>query len=49
MLKRCQQSDGLGAIFPPIVWSIVALKSLGYDDESPELQYNFRQLEALML
>lgn len=49
MLDRCEHSDGLGAIFPPIIWAAVALKGLGYDDDSPELQYNLDQLDALML
>ena len=29
MLARFRASDGLGAIFPPMIWSIVALRSLG--------------------
>ncbi|MBN2578460.1 MAG: squalene--hopene cyclase [Pirellulales bacterium] len=49
MRTRFQRSDGLGAIYPPIVWSIVALKALGCEDDSPELLYNFRQIEALIL
>jgi len=49
MLERFQHSDGLGAIYPPIVWSILALRSLGYDDESPPLQECYRQLDALIL
>jgi squalene-hopene/tetraprenyl-beta-curcumene cyclase len=49
MLKRFERSDGLGAIYPPIVWSIVALKCLGYADDSPEVKYNHKQLEDLML
>jgi len=48
MLQRFSGSDGLGAIFPPIVWSIVALKALGCDDESPEVQECWRQLERLV-
>lgn len=47
MLERCQDSDGLGAIFPPIIWSVVALKSLGYADNSPEQRANFAELEKL--
>ena len=47
MLERFENSDGLGAIFPPIIWSVVALKCLGYDDDSPELQDNFAELEKL--
>jgi squalene-hopene/tetraprenyl-beta-curcumene cyclase len=49
MTTRFAYSDGLGAIFPPIVWSIVALKCLGYDDDSVELRYNFDQLRALTI
>lgn len=49
MTDRFAHSDGLGAIFPPIIWSIVALKCLGYRDDSPELRYNFEQLEALTI
>jgi squalene-hopene/tetraprenyl-beta-curcumene cyclase len=49
MLERFERSDGLGAIYPPIVWSIVALKCLGYSDDSPEVQYNHKQLEDLFL
>jgi squalene-hopene/tetraprenyl-beta-curcumene cyclase len=49
MLDRCEKSDGLGAIFPPIIWTAIALKGLGYSDNSPEMQYNLDQLDALML
>ena len=49
MLDRFQRSDGMGAIYPPIVWSLVALLSLGYDEESPEVQECHRQLRALVL
>ncbi len=34
MLAHFDESDGLGAIYPPMVWSIVALKCLGYPDDS---------------
>jgi squalene-hopene/tetraprenyl-beta-curcumene cyclase len=49
MVARFDQSDGLGAIYPPIVWSIVALKCLGYPDDSPEVKYCRQQLEDLVL
>lgn len=49
MTARFAHSDGLGAIFPPIIWSIVALKCLGYRDDSPEMRYNFDQLKALTI
>lgn len=48
-LERFEGSDGLGAIFPPIIWSIVALKSLGYADDSPEIAYCHKQLDDLMI
>ena len=49
MLDRFQHSDGLGAIFPPIIWSIIALKCLGYDDDSHEVLECFEQLDSLVL
>ncbi|MBN1588963.1 MAG: squalene--hopene cyclase, partial [Pirellulales bacterium] len=49
MLARMQRSDGLGAIFPPIVWSIIALRCLGRADDSPEVVECHRQLEALLI
>lgn len=48
-IERFQRSDGVGAIYPPIVWSIVALRALGYDDESPEVKYCHQQLSDLMI
>ena len=49
MIERFAGSDGLGAIFPPIIWSIVALKCLGHDDDSPAVQYCHDQLRGLMI
>ena len=49
MVKRFAESDGLGAIFPPIIWSIVALKCLGYADDSPEVVECHAELRKLML
>ena len=39
----------LGAIFPPIVWSVVALRCLGYSANSAEVGECLRQLESLMI
>src|SRR6478752_7121061 len=47
MTTRFAHSDGLGAIFPPIIWSLIALKCLGYDDDSAEVRYNYEQLAGL--
>ncbi|MEO8499078.1 MAG: squalene--hopene cyclase, partial [Planctomycetota bacterium] len=49
MLERFQASDGLGAIFPPIVWSVVALRCLGHSADSPEVRECLQQLDALMI
>jgi squalene-hopene/tetraprenyl-beta-curcumene cyclase len=48
MLQRFAGSDGLGAIFPPIVWSIIALRAMGCDEESPEVREAWRQLHRLI-
>ena len=49
MLTRFDRSDGLGAIYPPMVWSIIALKCLGYPDDSPEMQYCHEELQKLVI
>jgi squalene-hopene/tetraprenyl-beta-curcumene cyclase len=47
ILERLQGSDGLGAIFPPIVNTIIALRCLGYPIEHPTIQGQIRELEKL--
>ncbi len=49
MLARFAGSDGLGAIYPPIIWSTLALRCLGYEDDSPEVQECHRQLDSLVI
>lgn len=49
VVDRFGGSDGLGAIFPPMIWSVIALRCLGYDDESPELKYCYERLEGLFI
>lgn len=49
ILARMHDSDGLGAIFPPIIWSVIALRCLGFAEESPEVQVCLGELDALML
>lgn len=48
MLDRFVDSDGLGAIFPPIVWSRIALECMGYDRKSAEVRYCDEQLDVLV-
>jgi squalene-hopene/tetraprenyl-beta-curcumene cyclase len=49
MTDRFEDSDGLGAIFPPIIWSVIALRCLGYDDDSPEVQSQLDELKDLTI
>ncbi|WP_459557981.1 terpene cyclase/mutase family protein [Lacunimicrobium album] len=49
ILERFANSDGLGAIFPPIVWSIIGLKCLGFSMNSPEIQEAMKQLDDLII
>ena len=54
-LKSCEQwmithfdkSDGIGAIFPPIINSIIALRCLGYDNDHVLTASQIRELEKL--
>ena len=49
MLERFEDSDGLGAIFPPMVYTILALKCLGYAEDSPEMRWAEKQLDDLII
>jgi squalene-hopene/tetraprenyl-beta-curcumene cyclase len=49
MMDRFGKSDGLGAIFPPIIWSVIGLKCLGYPEDAPEIQAALRELEKLTI
>lgn len=47
MLARLERSEGLGAIFPAMVNSIMALTQLGYGPEDALLQREIAHLESL--
>jgi squalene-hopene/tetraprenyl-beta-curcumene cyclase len=49
MLDHCVDSDGVGAIFPPMVGTIISLRCLGYADDSPEMRWAVKQLDDLVL
>jgi squalene-hopene/tetraprenyl-beta-curcumene cyclase len=49
MLEHFADSDGVGAIYPPIIYTIICLRCLGYADDSPEMRYALKQLEDLVL
>jgi squalene-hopene/tetraprenyl-beta-curcumene cyclase len=47
MRERYSDSDGVGAIFPPMVYNVIVLKCLGVSDEDPEMRWAMKQLEDL--
>ncbi|MEX0885812.1 MAG: squalene--hopene cyclase [Phycisphaeraceae bacterium] len=49
MLDHLEGSDGLGAIFPPMVYVQIALRCLGYADDDPVLVKARKDLDALMI
>ncbi len=49
ILERLEKSDGLGAIFPPIINTILAMRCLGYASDDPRLLSQVRELEKLEL
>lgn len=44
MLERFEGTDGLAAIFPGILYSLIALKALGYVDDHPQVLQRYREL-----
>jgi squalene-hopene/tetraprenyl-beta-curcumene cyclase len=49
MLERLDHSDGLGAIYPPMMYSIMALDVLGYAADDPVRMEAVRQFERLLV
>lgn len=49
MLEHCENSDGLGAIYPPMVYAIVILRALDYAPNDHTYRWCVRQLEDLMI
>jgi squalene-hopene/tetraprenyl-beta-curcumene cyclase len=47
MLERFNHSDGLAAIFPAMLNSVIALKALGYKNDNPILQREVKELLRL--
>ena len=47
MLERFEGSDGLAAIFPAMLNSLIALKALGYPDDHPQVLRAERKLKEL--
>ncbi|MBM3462574.1 MAG: squalene--hopene cyclase, partial [Armatimonadetes bacterium] len=47
MLEHQEDSGGVGAIFPPILNTIMAMRCLGYPDNDPRLQRAWKEVYAL--
>lgn len=47
MLERFEGSDGLAAIYPAMLNSLIALKALGYADNDPQVMRAERELKKL--
>jgi squalene-hopene/tetraprenyl-beta-curcumene cyclase len=49
ILDHCENTDGLGAIFPPMISTVIAFECLGYARDSALVQWALRQLDDLMI
>jgi squalene-hopene/tetraprenyl-beta-curcumene cyclase len=49
ILDRIRFSDGLGAIYPGMMYFIMALDALGYARDHPDLLEGIRQFDSLMM
>jgi squalene-hopene/tetraprenyl-beta-curcumene cyclase len=49
MLERLEDSDGLAAIYPPMMYSVMALDVLGYPKDHPLRVRALRQFDDLMV
>jgi squalene-hopene/tetraprenyl-beta-curcumene cyclase len=49
MRERYADSDGVGAIFPPMVYTAVVLKCLGVPDSDAEMRWAMKQIDDLCI
>jgi squalene-hopene/tetraprenyl-beta-curcumene cyclase len=49
LLEHMEGCDGLGAIFPPMVYILIAFKLMGYPDDHPVIQKAHKDLHDLFL
>ncbi len=49
IVEHTDRSDGLGAIFPPMVYILIALRCRGYPEDHPSIVEAHRHLDALMI
>lgn len=49
MLEHMEASHGLAAIYPPMVWSLIAFHALGYSHDSPVMREAWHRVEELLI
>ena len=49
MLEHMQYAEGLGAIYPAMMYAIMAMDALGYERDQPDLLLAIKQFEDLLL
>jgi squalene-hopene/tetraprenyl-beta-curcumene cyclase len=49
MREHLHESDGLGAIFPPMIYTVIVYRCLGVPDDAPEMQKALAQLAEFMI
>ncbi|MDB5313448.1 MAG: squalene-hopene cyclase [Gemmataceae bacterium] len=49
MRERYEESDGIGAIFPPIIYNAIVLRCLGVAADDPEMRWVMQQLSDLCI
>jgi squalene-hopene/tetraprenyl-beta-curcumene cyclase len=49
LFEHFSESDGVGAIFPPMIYTVICLRCLGYTDDAPEMLWALEQLDRLKI
>ncbi len=49
VLDRTRYTEGLGAIYPAMMYTVMAFEALGYPDDHPDLREAIHQFEKLIL
>lgn len=49
MRAHYEDSDGIGAIFPPMIYNAIVLRCLNVADHDPEMQWALKQLDDLKI
>lgn len=49
LLEHIEGSEGLGAIFPPMVYILIVFRALGYGDDHPQVVKAHKQLEDFFI